>query len=66
MSTYDEALEAFDKYEDGKMTERITAALAPLADMHVDIWVEAYMLGYANGMKGGAEASWKTTWNKGE
>jgi len=51
MSTYDEALEAFDKYEDGKMTERITAALAPLADMHVDIWVEAFMLGYAKGVK---------------
>jgi hypothetical protein len=58
---YTEAVEEFHKWEDEKYGDK-----TPLADMHVDMWVEAYMLGYANGMKGGAEASWKTTWNKGE
>ena len=56
---YTEAVEEFHKWEDEKYGDK-----TPLADMHVDLWVEAYMLGYANGMKGGAEASWKTTWNK--
>lgn len=58
---YTEAVEEFHKWEDEKYGDK-----TPLADMHVDMWVEAYMLGYANGMKGGAEASWKTTWHKGE
>ena len=58
---YTEAVEEFHKWEDEKYGDK-----TPLADMHVDMWVEAYMLGYANGMKGGAEASWKITWNKGE
>ena len=57
---YTEAVEEFHKWEDEKYGDK-----TPLADMHVDMWVEAYMLGYANGMKGGAEASWKITWNKG-
>ena len=43
---YTEAVEAFQKWEDEKYGDK-----TPLADMHVDMWVEAYMLGYANAMK---------------
>jgi len=41
-----EAVEEFHKWEEGKYGDK-----TPLADMHVDMWVEAYMLGYANGVK---------------
>jgi len=43
---YTEAVEEFQKWEDEKYGDK-----TPLADMHVDMWVEAYMMGYANGMK---------------
>jgi len=46
MSTYNEAVEAFHKWEQEKYGDK-----TPLADMHVDMWVEAYMMGYANGVK---------------
>ena len=41
-----EAVEEFHKWEDAKYGDK-----TPLADMHVDMWVEAYMMGYANGVK---------------
>ena len=41
-----EAVEEFHKWEDKKYGDK-----TPLADMHVDMWVEAYMMGYANGVK---------------
>jgi len=44
---YTEAVEEFQKWEDEKYGDK-----TPLADMHVDMWVEAYMLGYVNAMKG--------------
>lgn len=43
---YTEAIEEFHKWEDKRY-----GIATPLADMHVDIWVEAYMMGYANGVK---------------
>ena len=51
---YTEAVEEFQKWTDRTVGD----------DLDMDMWVEAYMLGYANGMKGGAEASWKTTWRE--
>ncbi len=44
---YTEAVEEFQKWEDEKYGDK-----TPLADMHVDMWVEAYMLGYVNATKG--------------
>lgn len=41
-----EAVEAFHKWEQEKYGDK-----TPLADMHVDMWVEAYVLGHANGFK---------------
>lgn len=46
MSTLTEAVEAFHKWEQEKYGDK-----TPLADMHVDMWVEAYMLGHLNGVK---------------
>ena len=43
---YTEAVEEFHKWEDEKYGDK-----TPLADMHVDMWVEAYMLGYVNATK---------------
>ena len=42
---YTEAVEEFHKWEDEKYGDK-----TPLADMHVDMWVEAYTLGYVSGM----------------
>ena len=42
-----EAVEEFHKWEEGKYGDK-----TPLVELlHVDMWVEAYMLGYANGVK---------------
>jgi hypothetical protein len=41
-----EAYRAFRKWEDEKYGDN-----TPLADMHVEMWMEAYMLGHANGVK---------------
>ena len=41
-----EAVREFHKWETAKYGDK-----TPLADMHVDMWVEAYMLGHANGFK---------------
>lgn len=46
MSALTEAVEAFHKWEQEKYGDK-----TPLADMHVDMWVEAFMLGYAKGVK---------------
>jgi hypothetical protein len=37
-----EAYRAFRKWEDEKYGDK-----TPLADMHVDLWIEGYMMGYA-------------------
>ena len=47
---YTEAVEEFHKWEDEKYGDK-----TPLADIHVDMWVEAYMLGYVNATKGEAK-----------
>jgi hypothetical protein len=39
------AVAEFHKWEDEKYGDK-----TPLADMHVDMWVEAYTLGYVSGM----------------
>ena len=41
-----DAVNAFHKWEEEKYGDK-----TPLADMHVDLWVEAYMLGYEQGVK---------------
>jgi hypothetical protein len=37
-----EAYRAFRKWEDEKYGDK-----TPFADMHVEMWIEAYMMGYA-------------------
>jgi hypothetical protein len=39
------AVAEFHKWEDEKYGDK-----TPLADMHVDMWVEAYILGYVSSM----------------
>ena len=39
------AVREFHQWEDEKYGDK-----TPLADMHVDMWVEAYTLGYVSGM----------------
>jgi hypothetical protein len=39
------AVAEFHKWEDEKYGDK-----TPLADMHVDMWVEAYIHGYVSGM----------------
>jgi hypothetical protein len=41
-----EAYRAFREWEDEKYGDN-----TPLADMHVDLWIEGYMRGYAERMK---------------
>ena len=41
-----EAYRAFREWEDEKYGDK-----TPLADMHVDLWIEGYMRGYAERMK---------------
>lgn len=45
------AIEAFHKWEDEKYGDK-----TPLADMHVDMWIEAYVLGHSQAIADKGEA----------
>ena len=51
MSALAEAVKAFNKWEFHKLEDEKYGNKTPLADVHVDMWIEAYMLGYMNGVK---------------